>query len=170
MTSRNDDKKSSSEVKPCASSQNTMLWVWAELEWLRWLEHTWCHTVSPEFESHQCVYVICVQVHGSKSLSYNTAPEVNLRNQMYVSNTVCKWGIYPGHETQGSYHQKSKTGASQKQKNPARSEYFWLAVLIHNYRDNFLISIHTTSPPNDNWKSFRSCSNKLLHSNTIGEQ
>ena len=38
--------------------------------------------------------------------------EVNLRNSLYASDEACKWGIYPGFETQDRHHQKSKTGES----------------------------------------------------------
>ena len=44
--------------------------------------------------------------------SAGVAPEVNLRNPLNTGKEAHKWGIHSGFETQGRYHQKSKTGVS----------------------------------------------------------
>ena len=44
--------------------------------------------------------------------SAGVAPEVNLRNQLETGNKACSHGIHPGFETQGRYHEKSKTRLS----------------------------------------------------------
>ena len=45
-------------------------------------------------------------------MSAGVAPEVNLMNQLHAGNEAYKQGIQPGFETQGRYHEKSKTGIS----------------------------------------------------------
>ena len=44
--------------------------------------------------------------------SAGVAPEVNVRNSLHTGDKSHKPGIHPGSETQGRYHQKSKTGVS----------------------------------------------------------
>ena len=41
--------------------------------------------------------------------SAGVASEVNLRNLLHAGKKACRQGIHPGFETQGRYHQKSKT-------------------------------------------------------------
>ena len=44
--------------------------------------------------------------------SAGVAPEVNLRNPLHRGNEAHKRGNHPRFETQGRYHQQSKTGIS----------------------------------------------------------
>ena len=51
------------------------------------------------------------------------APEMNLKNQLHTVVKAHKQGIHPGIETQGRYHQKSKTGISNPTKSTDVLEY-----------------------------------------------
>ena len=62
-----------------------------------------------------------VRVHESKRFisdaghqEVSVALEVNLRNPLHASDESCKWGICSGLETEGQYHQMTKTVAPQK--------------------------------------------------------
>ena len=44
--------------------------------------------------------------------SAGVAPDVNLRNPLYVGDELYMWGIHPGFETQGRHDQESQTGIS----------------------------------------------------------
>ena len=46
---------------------------------------------------------------GAKRLA-GVTPEVTLRNPLHAGKEACEQGIYPGFETQGTWHQKSKIG------------------------------------------------------------
>ena len=63
--------------------------------------------------------------------SAGVTPEVNLKNPLHPGKEACEQGIYPGFETQGTWHQKSKTGVLvDPQTGLLSSKICWIQVLL----------------------------------------
>ena len=114
----------------------------AEPEWLRWLEFTLCHVLSPRFESHQ-------YLHGIKRLSWTAGHQEVSRcctRGEFKESVAHRWGSTqvrdpPGFETQGRHHQKSKTGIWEDWPKGLMSS----KTFIKNHKINVIILPHDST-------------------------
>ena len=63
--------------------------------------------------------------------SAGVTPEVNLKNLLHAGKEAYEQGIHPGFETQGTCHQRSKTGVLvDPQTGLMSSKNYWIQVLL----------------------------------------